>query len=113
MKELLEFLGSPTGLGYVALIVVMVMLWIAKRKTKWAKIMPYVVAAFNGVEKLIPNNAEPGSDKWVDKLDLFLRKFVEAYRSKTGKEPTADLKELAKLAVETLVFKKNSGNGGE
>ena len=107
MKPVLDFLMTPTGLGYLALAAAFILVWLSKKKDKMAKIMPIVIAAFNWVEKKIPDNADSNSEKWVDKLDLFLKKFIEEYEKQTGSKPSEGVLNLAALAAERLVFETN------
>jgi hypothetical protein len=114
MAKILEFLGSPVVLGYIA-IGLLVLFALAKialptKANTIDKVEGITYKVFNFVEKAIPDDL-PGTEgsmtKTLQKIDLFAQKFCEAYEKKYGTPPSEKEVEAANTIVEKLVYTKN------
>ena len=99
-QKIVEFLASPTGLGYVVAVALAVVGYLKSRNDA---VVTLVMSAFNQIEKAIPDN----SDGKVNKLDLFLKQFSAAYAAKYGAPPADAVLQFASEQVERLVFNAN------
>jgi hypothetical protein len=93
----LEFLGSAAGLGWAALVAVLIVHWIGKRNEV---LEGFVYAAFLAAEKAIPDGTAGG----LGKLDTFLQEFRDRYRDRYGKDPSTAWETWARAKVEKLVY---------
>ena len=103
-QQILEFLGSPAVLGWLAMATVWIWFAVTAKKPKWAKFGDIWYGAFNAAEKLIPDDTE---NKALHKLDTFLMIACKAYKERTGKTAPEAFKAHARDQAERLVYRAN------
>lgn len=106
LQQFIQLISSELFIGFSAFIFISTLFLIINKKPKWSEYGDMLYGIFNIVEKSIPDMVE---NKSIKKLDLFLKKACEAYKSRTGKEAPEDFKQFCKNKVEVLVFNKNIG----
>jgi hypothetical protein len=106
MSAILDWLTSPTALGWIAFLAVAGYAILKERKPWIEKYGDMVVRAFNYAEKAIPDDTP---NKSLQKLDAFFRAFKKSWLEKYGKTPSEDDIVQARDAAERLVYRKNAG----
>jgi len=101
LEKIVEFVLSPTGLGYVALIVVAVLGIIAKRIPAIEKVRGSVIKAMLWAEKA-GQSGEFGEE--ITKETLFLNKFKTLYEDEKGKPPDKTIERAASDMVEKMIY---------
>lgn len=108
-----DFLLSPTGLGYIALGLVLLgaalKSFLPKKADTVSKIEGIAFKVFNFVEKAIPDStgSESKVSRALQKADLFCKKFIEEYTVKNGKAPSKKELDAAVEVAEKLVYNSN------
>jgi len=108
VDAILELLANPVAIGWVAVAVVVALIWLTNKKPELKKYEGLALYVFNMVEKMVPDNSKGKVNKW----DLFLKKFIEEYAKRTGKQPSENLLGDVSSLIEGFVAVKNARREG-